>query len=179
MNGASTIALVRVVADKYREMMKAKVIGGAQREDRQIHGDRYQGTKRGARTAIASSLPRSALESGDRRLSVAEGRRREAQENAERPTSNVQRPTKERKEEAAPPSIAAATYRATGEEGFVMKALRYFFCVVFPPLAVLMTGRIASFFLSIILTLLGWIPGVIHACLVVNDYHAEQRAAAH
>src|SRR5947207_13501829 len=59
-----------------------------------------------------------------------------------------------------------------------MKALRYFFCVVFPPLAVLMTGRIASFFLSLILTLLGWIPGVIHACLVVNDYHSEQRAAA-
>jgi hypothetical protein len=25
--------------------------------------------------------------------------------------------------------------------------------------------------------LLGWIPGVIHACLVVNDYHAEQRAS--
>jgi hypothetical protein len=24
--------------------------------------------------------------------------------------------------------------------------------------------------------LLGWIPGVIHACLVVNDYHEEQRA---
>jgi uncharacterized membrane protein YqaE (UPF0057 family) len=59
-----------------------------------------------------------------------------------------------------------------------MKALRYFFCVVFPPLAVLLTGRIASFFLSLILTLLGWIPGVIHACLVVNDYHAERRAAA-
>jgi len=59
-----------------------------------------------------------------------------------------------------------------------MKALRYFFCVVLPPLAVLMTGRIASFLLSILLTLLGWIPGVIHACLVVND-HAEQRAAAH
>jgi len=43
---------------------------------------------------------------------------------------------------------------------------------------VLLTGRIASFFLSLILTLLGWIPGVIHACLVVNDYHAEQRAVA-
>jgi hypothetical protein len=25
--------------------------------------------------------------------------------------------------------------------------------------------------------LLGWIPGVIHACLVVNDYHEEQRLA--
>ena len=42
-------------------------------------------------------------------------------------------------------------------------------------LAVLMTGRIGSFFLSLLLTLLGWIPGVIHACLVVNDYHQEQR----
>jgi hypothetical protein len=29
------------------------------------------------------------------------------------------------------------------------------------------------------LTLLGWIPGIIHACLVVNDYHAEQRARGH
>jgi len=58
-----------------------------------------------------------------------------------------------------------------------MKALRYFFCVIFPPLSVLLTGRIASFFLSLILTLLGWIPGVIHACLVVSDYHEEQRLA--
>ena len=57
-----------------------------------------------------------------------------------------------------------------------MKALRYFFCVVLPPLAVLMTGRVGSFFLSILLTLLGWIPGVIHAALVVNDYHEEQRS---
>ena len=70
------------------------------------------------------------------------------------------------------------TKTKTASEKEEMKALRYFFCVVFPPLAVLMTGRIASFFLSIILTLLGWIPGVIHACLVVNDYHAEKRAAA-
>ena len=57
-----------------------------------------------------------------------------------------------------------------------MKSLRYFFCVVFPPIAVLMTGRILSFFLSLLLTLLGWIPGIIHACLVVNDYQAELRA---
>lgn len=38
-----------------------------------------------------------------------------------------------------------------------------------------MTGRITSFILSLLLTLLGWIPGVIHACLVVNDYQAEHR----
>src|SRR6202011_2663626 len=59
----------------------------------------------------------------------------------------------------------------------LMKALRYFFCVVLPPVAVLMTGRLGSFFLSLILTLLGWIPGIVHACLVVNDYHEEQRGA--
>src|SRR5207247_1701367 len=55
-----------------------------------------------------------------------------------------------------------------------MNALRYFFCVVLPPLAVLLTGRIGSFFLSLVLTLLGWIPVVIHACLVVNDARAGQ-----
>lgn len=59
-----------------------------------------------------------------------------------------------------------------------MKALRYFFCVVLPPLAVLLTGRLGSFLLSLLLTLLGWIPGVVHASLVVNDYHEEQRIAA-
>ncbi len=58
-----------------------------------------------------------------------------------------------------------------------MKALRFFFCVVCPPIAVLMTGRLTSFLLSLVLTLCFWIPGVIHACLVVIDYHEEQRTA--
>ncbi len=58
-----------------------------------------------------------------------------------------------------------------------MKSLRYFFCIVLPPLAVLLTGRIGSFLLSLLLTLLGWIPGIIHACLVVNDYHEDERVA--
>lgn len=56
-----------------------------------------------------------------------------------------------------------------------MKALRYFFCVVLPPVAVLLTGRFGSFLLSLLLTLLGYIPGIIHAVLVVNDYEAEKR----
>jgi hypothetical protein len=65
-----------------------------------------------------------------------------------------------------------------------MKALRYFFCVVLCPESFrgpcdrASRRRGTSFFLSLILTLFLWIPGVIHACLVVNDYHAEQRAAA-
>ena len=58
-----------------------------------------------------------------------------------------------------------------------MKALRYFFCIVLPPVAVLMTGRVGSLILSLILTIFTvWIGGVIHAILVVNDYEAEKRA---
>lgn len=57
-----------------------------------------------------------------------------------------------------------------------MKALRYFFCIVLPPVAVLMTGRVGSFFLSLVLTIFTvWIGGVIHAILVVNDYENERR----
>ena len=51
----------------------------------------------------------------------------------------------------------------------------FFLCVVFPPLAVLLTGRLGSFILSLVLTLLGWLPGVIHAFFVVSDYKNEKR----
>jgi uncharacterized membrane protein YqaE (UPF0057 family) len=51
----------------------------------------------------------------------------------------------------------------------------FFLAVVLPPVAVLLTGRLGSFFLSLILTLLGWIPGVIHAFFVVTDYKNEKR----
>ena len=51
----------------------------------------------------------------------------------------------------------------------------FFLCVVLPPLAVLLTGRIGSFLLSLVLTLCGWLPGVIHAFFVVSDYKNEQR----
>ena len=56
-----------------------------------------------------------------------------------------------------------------------MKSLRYFFCVLFPPVAILLTGRKGSFLLSLLLTVFGWLPGIIHAVLVVNDYEAEKR----
>jgi len=52
----------------------------------------------------------------------------------------------------------------------------FFLCVLLPPLAVLLTGRIGSFFLSILLTIFGlWIGGMIHAFFVVSDYKNEQR----
>jgi len=57
----------------------------------------------------------------------------------------------------------------------VFAAMLFFLCVVLPPLAVFLTGRLGSFFLSLILTLLGWLPGVIHAFFVVSDHKNEKR----
>ena len=53
--------------------------------------------------------------------------------------------------------------------------MRYFLCFLFPPLAVFTTGRIGSLILNIILTLLFWVPGIIHAILVVNDFYEARR----
>ncbi|MHB1279194.1 MAG: YqaE/Pmp3 family membrane protein [Bacteroidia bacterium] len=53
--------------------------------------------------------------------------------------------------------------------------MRYFFCILLPPIAVISTGRFGAFILSLILTLFFWIPGIIHAFLVVNRYYADKR----
>jgi uncharacterized membrane protein YqaE (UPF0057 family) len=53
--------------------------------------------------------------------------------------------------------------------------MRYFLCILFPPIAILTTGRIGAFFLSLLLTLLGWIPGVIFAILVVNKHYGDKK----
>ena len=52
----------------------------------------------------------------------------------------------------------------------------YFLAMVAPPLAVLFTGRRTAALLNLPLTLAGWLPGVLHAVLVVNEHKAEQRA---
>lgn len=54
--------------------------------------------------------------------------------------------------------------------------MRYFLAIILPPLAVLLCGKPVQFVLNIILTLLFWIPGMIHAILVVNSYLADKRA---
>lgn len=53
--------------------------------------------------------------------------------------------------------------------------MRYFLAIILPPLAVLLCGKPIQFLLNILLTLLGWIPGVIHALLVVNNHLADKR----
>ena len=54
--------------------------------------------------------------------------------------------------------------------------MRYFLAIILPPVAVLLCGKPVQFVLNILLTLLFWIPGVIHAILVVNSYLADKRA---
>lgn len=52
--------------------------------------------------------------------------------------------------------------------------MRYLLCII-PPLAILSCGKIGQFFFNCILTLCFYIPGVIHAILVVNQYNADKR----
>ncbi|CAN5324309.1 hypothetical protein BH09BAC6_BH09BAC6_02090 [soil metagenome] len=53
--------------------------------------------------------------------------------------------------------------------------MRYFFCFLFPPAAILSTGKIGAFILNIFLTLFFWVPGIIHSILVVNNYYDDKR----
>lgn len=45
----------------------------------------------------------------------------------------------------------------------------YVLAILLPPLAVLLSGRLFGFLVNLLLTCLGWIPGVIHAICVVSD----------
>lgn len=53
--------------------------------------------------------------------------------------------------------------------------MRYLLAIILPPLAVLTTGRWFQAILNLFLTLLGWVPGVVHAALLVNDYYNDRR----
>lgn len=53
----------------------------------------------------------------------------------------------------------------------------YLIAIIVPPLAVLMCGKPFQAILSLIamITLVGWIPAAIHACLVVSSHQADKR----
>jgi len=51
----------------------------------------------------------------------------------------------------------------------------YFLAILLPPVAVLLAGKPIQALLNLVLTLLFWIPGVIHAIMVVNSHKADQR----
>lgn len=54
--------------------------------------------------------------------------------------------------------------------------MRYLIAILLPPLAVLLCGKPFQAILNIFLTLLFWVPGIIHAVLVVNSHLEDKRA---
>lgn len=53
--------------------------------------------------------------------------------------------------------------------------MRYLLAIVFPPAAVLLCGKPVQSMLNAVLTLLLWVPGMLHALFVVNGYHSDRR----
>jgi uncharacterized membrane protein YqaE (UPF0057 family) len=55
-------------------------------------------------------------------------------------------------------------FKFTGKDLFIL-IIRYFFCLLFPPLAVLDKGC-GSIILVLLFTLFGWLPGTLLAFLI-------------
>jgi len=53
--------------------------------------------------------------------------------------------------------------------------MRYLIAILLPPLAVLLCGKPIQAILNIFLTLLLWVPGVVHALFVVNSHLDDKR----
>ncbi len=51
----------------------------------------------------------------------------------------------------------------------------YLLAILLPPLAVLFVGKPFQALLNLILTCFFWIPGAVHAVLVVHEKKADQR----
>ncbi len=60
----------------------------------------------------------------------------------------------------------------------VPQAIHHLLCILRPPVAVLLTGQLAPFLMSLLLTLFDWQPGMIHAFFVANDERQERRTCA-
>jgi len=53
--------------------------------------------------------------------------------------------------------------------------VKYLLAILLPPVAVLLCGKPMQALLSVLLTLCLWVPGIIHAILVVNSHNADKR----
>jgi len=51
----------------------------------------------------------------------------------------------------------------------------YILAILFPPLAVLLCGKPIQALLNILLSLLFYFPGLIHAILIVHEHYADKR----
>lgn len=54
--------------------------------------------------------------------------------------------------------------------------MRYFLAFLLPPVAVLLCGKPVLALVNLLLWILGIVPGIAHALLVVHEHHADKRA---
>ena len=52
----------------------------------------------------------------------------------------------------------------------------YLLAILLPPVAVLICGKPLQALINLVLCLLLYIPGMVHAIMVVNEYKADKRA---
>jgi uncharacterized membrane protein YqaE (UPF0057 family) len=55
------------------------------------------------------------------------------------------------------------------------REMRYLLAFLLPPVAVLLVGKPIQALLNLVLTVLGWVPGVIHALIVISNHKADKR----
>ena len=53
--------------------------------------------------------------------------------------------------------------------------MRYLLAIILPPIAVLICGKPIQALLNLVLTLLFWIPGMVHALFIAHGYYADKR----
>lgn len=53
--------------------------------------------------------------------------------------------------------------------------MRYLLAIILPPIAVLVCGKPIQAVLNLVLTLIFWIPGMIHALFIAHGYYADKR----
>ncbi|WP_226085632.1 YqaE/Pmp3 family membrane protein [Mesobacillus sp. S13] len=53
--------------------------------------------------------------------------------------------------------------------------MMYLLAVILPPVAVLLKGKPFQALLNLVLTIFFWLPGVIHAWIVINGANADKR----
>jgi uncharacterized membrane protein YqaE (UPF0057 family) len=56
--------------------------------------------------------------------------------------------------------------------------MRYLIAIILPPLAVFLCGKPGQAILNLILTLMFFVPGVVHALVVVASHKADKRNEA-
>lgn len=62
----------------------------------------------------------------------------------------------------------------TGQQGGA--PMLYLLAIVLPPLAVLLCGKpVQALLVNLPLTLLMWLPGIVHAWIVVHGHYADAR----